>query len=65
MNRVDPKTGLCPFMLAAVDNKSDLTAVYYLLSTNPKLVESDEKAMVNDSNGSGSNLKRQREDFVK
>ena len=23
VNRVDPKTGLCPFMLAAVDNKSD------------------------------------------
>ena len=30
LSTVDPKTGLRPFMLAAADNKSDLTAVYYL-----------------------------------
>ena len=38
VNTIDPETGLSPFMLAAVGNKSDLTAVYYLLSRNPKLV---------------------------
>ena len=54
VNRVDPKTGLRPFMLAAVDNNSDLTAVYYLLSRNPKLVGSDKKTAANDSNGTGS-----------
>lgn len=38
VNSVDPKSGLLPFMSAAVGDKSDLTAVYYLLSRNPKLL---------------------------
>mmetsp|Transcript_29706 Transcript_29706/g.45446 ORF Transcript_29706/g.45446 Transcript_29706/m.45446 type:complete len:425 (-) Transcript_29706:196-1470(-) len=41
VNRQDPKTGLYPFMSAAVGNKSDLSAVFYLLSRNPKLVGLD------------------------
>ena len=45
VNTIDPKTGLCPFMLAAVGEKSDLTAVYYLLSRNPKLVILGEHAL--------------------
>eukprot|EP01083_Nonionella_stella_P116631 346682_1 len=59
VNTINPETGLCPFMLAAVGNKSDLTAVYYLLSRNPKLVGVGGNK---DSDGVGSSRKRQRED---
>lgn len=34
VHAMDPETGLYSFMMAAVGNKSDLTAVYYLLSRN-------------------------------
>jgi len=37
VSTMDPKTGLYPFMLAAVAGKSDLLAVYYLLCRNPGL----------------------------
>uniref|UniRef100_A0A7S3QI76 Uncharacterized protein n=1 Tax=Chaetoceros debilis TaxID=122233 RepID=A0A7S3QI76_9STRA len=60
VNSIHPETGLCPFMLAAVGNKSDITAVYYLLSRNPKLVGAGGNK---DSDGVGSSRKRQREDI--
>mmetsp|Transcript_1857 Transcript_1857/g.2658 ORF Transcript_1857/g.2658 Transcript_1857/m.2658 type:complete len:410 (+) Transcript_1857:99-1328(+) len=60
VNTMHPETGLYPFMLAAVGNKSDLAAVYYLLSRNPKLVGHGENK---DSDGAGSSRKRQREDI--
>jgi len=63
VNSIDPKTGLCPFMLAAVNNKSDLAAVYYLLCRNPKLVGSHEKRGGKDSDESRNSRKRQREEI--
>ena len=38
VQEVDPCTGLYPFMVAALDETSDLSAVYYLLRRNPSLV---------------------------
>ncbi len=38
VQEVDPLTGLCPFMVAALDETSDLSAVFYLLKRNPSLV---------------------------
>ena len=55
-----PETGLCLFMLAAVANKSDLSAVYYLLRRNPKLVGVGGNKSFSDS-GAGISRKRQRE----
>ena len=65
LSTVDPKTGLCPFMLAAAGNKSDLTAVYYLLKKHPKLVESGshENDVGTDSDEVKNSRKRQREDI--
>mmetsp|Transcript_1763 Transcript_1763/g.2391 ORF Transcript_1763/g.2391 Transcript_1763/m.2391 type:complete len:86 (+) Transcript_1763:2-259(+) len=60
VNTMHPGTGLYPFMLAAVGNKSDLAAVYYLLSRNPKLVGVGGNK---DNDGAGSSRKRQREDI--
>ena len=58
VSSIDPKTGLCPFMLAAVNSKSDLTAVYYLLSRNPKLVGLHEQKAGKDYYEERSNRKR-------
>ena len=51
MNIIDPKTGLCPFMSAAVCDKSDLSCVYYLLNRNPKVVGVEENAVSKDFDG--------------
>jgi hypothetical protein len=64
VNTIDPKTGLCPFMLAAVGEKSDLTAVYYLLCRNPKLVILGEHDVLsNESDEARDSRKRRREDI--
>ena len=38
IKEIDPPTDLYPFMVAASDNTSDLSAVYVLLRRNPSLV---------------------------
>eukprot|EP01083_Nonionella_stella_P091046 254467_1 len=62
VNTIDPKTGLYPFMLAAVAGKSDLLAVYYLLGRNPELIgvkeEEDERILITDADSRRSNRKR-------
>lgn len=64
VNTIDPKTGLYPFMLAAVARKSDLPAVYYLLCRNPELisVKHYEKTSTTNSDCRQSNRKRQRDE---
>ena len=58
---VDPVTKQYPFLLAANDEASDLTTIYFLLSKNPSLLERYREQVTQQLVEEASPTKRKRE----